>query len=93
VNRVGEEAGFHYIGLSSAADYHGNILHRAAEDAEELFTFQIDPAGARRKHVIHCHGVYEIDRVNWRRPELYGPLVENPGQFRGHMNREMPRES
>ena len=30
VNRVGEEAGFHYIGLSSAADYLGNVLHFAA---------------------------------------------------------------
>ena len=27
VNRVGDEAGFHYIGMSSAADYLGNVLH------------------------------------------------------------------
>jgi hypothetical protein len=30
--------------------------------------------------------VYEIDRVNWRRPEMYGPLVEGT-IFTGHQNR------
>jgi len=84
VNRVGDESGFHYIGLSSAADYNGNVLHFAAADVEEIFTIEVDPSAARKKHVVHCHGVYEIDRVNWRRPEMYGPLVENPGQFVGH---------
>jgi predicted amidohydrolase len=88
VNRVGEEAGFRFIGLSSAADYHGHVVHRAAEDAEELFTFEVDPAAARRKHVVHCAGVFEIDRVNWRRPDLYGPLVEpQQAPFTGHQNK------
>jgi len=86
VNRVGDEAGFHYIGMSSAADCLGNVLHSAAEDREELFTFTVDPQAARQKRVVHCHGVYEIDRVNWRRPELYGPLVEGE-PFKGHFNR------
>lgn len=86
VNRVGDESGFHYIGMSSAADYLGNVLHFAAPDVVETFTFEVDPAAAAQKRVVHCHGVYEIDRVNWRRPDLYGPLVEgNP--FRGHSNR------
>jgi predicted amidohydrolase len=85
VNRVGDEAGFQYIGLSSAADYLGNVLHFAAKDKEEMFTIEVDPAAAARKRVVHCHGVYEIDRVNWRRPELYGPLVEGE-TFRGHYN-------
>lgn len=86
VNRVGEEAGFRYIGLSSAADYHGTVLHRAGENEESIFTVEVDPAAARQKRVVHCHGVYEIDRVNWRRPEFYGPLVEGE-PFRGHFNR------
>jgi predicted amidohydrolase len=84
VNRVGEESGFTYIGLSSAADHRGDVLHWAAEGAEEIFTVEVDPAAARQKHVVTCAGTYEIDRVNWRRPELYGPLVENPGTFKGH---------
>jgi predicted amidohydrolase len=87
VNRVGDEAGFTYIGRSSAADYLGNELHRAGEGTEETFTIEVNPAAARQKRVVHCHGVYEIDRVNWRRPELYGPLVESPGAFTGHFNR------
>jgi predicted amidohydrolase len=86
VNRVGDEAGFHYIGMSSAADYLGNVLHFAAPDVAETFTFEINPAAAAQKRVVHCHGVYEIDRVNWRRPDLYGPLVVGE-PFRGHSNR------
>jgi predicted amidohydrolase len=86
VNRVGDESGFHYIGLSSAADYLGNVLHFAPEDVEELFTIEVNPSAAAQKRVVHCHGTYEIDRVNWRRPDLYGPLVAGE-PFRGHMNR------
>jgi predicted amidohydrolase len=85
VNRVGDESGFHYIGLSSAADYLGNILHFAREDAEELFIIEIDPTAAAQKRVVHCHGSYEIDRVNWRRPDLYGLLVAGE-PFKGHFN-------
>jgi predicted amidohydrolase len=86
VNRVGDESGFHYIGLSSAADYLGNVLHFAKEDVEELFTIEVNPAAAAQKRVVHCHGTYEIDRVNWRRPDLYGPLVAGE-PFHGHLNR------
>jgi 5-aminopentanamidase len=87
VNRIGDESGFHYIGLSSAADYRGDMLHWAPEDEEAIFTIEVDPAAARQKRVVTCAGSYEIDRVNWRRPELYGPLLENPGAFTGHFNK------
>lgn len=86
VNRVGDEAGFHYIGMSSAADYLGNVHHFAAPDVEEIFTIEVNAAAAAQKRVVHCHGEYEIDRVNWRRPELYGPLVEGE-PFAGHFNK------
>ncbi len=85
VNRVGDEGGFHYIGMSSAADYFGNLLYFAPADVEEIFMIDVYPAAAANKRVVHCHGVYEIDRVNWRRPEMYGLLVEPmPVPFRGH---------
>lgn len=87
VNRVGEESGFRYLGLSSAADYRGDVLYFAPEGEESIFTIDVDPVAARQKRVVTCAGVYEIDRVNWRRPELYGPLVENPGAFTGHFNK------
>jgi predicted amidohydrolase len=86
VNRVGEEGGFRYIGLSSAADYLGNMLHWAPEDEEATFTIEVDPVAARQKRVVTCAGVYEIDRVNWRRPEMYGPLIQGE-PFTGHFNR------
>ncbi|VTR91798.1 nitrilase cyanide hydratase and apolipoprotein n-acyltransferase : Putative amidohydrolase OS=Singulisphaera acidiphila (strain ATCC BAA-1392 / DSM 18658 / VKM B-2454 / MOB10) GN=Sinac_6000 PE=4 SV=1: CN_hydrolase [Gemmata massiliana] len=87
VNRVGDESGFRYIGLSSAADYMGNVLHFAPESEEAIFTIDVNPAAAAQKRVVTCVGEYEIDRVNWRRPEMYGPLVANPGAFTGHFNK------
>ncbi|MBX9622829.1 MAG: carbon-nitrogen hydrolase family protein [Gemmataceae bacterium] len=86
VNRVGEESGFRYIGLSSAADCLGKVVHRAPEGEEHVFTMAVDPAAARAKRVVNCPGEYEIDRVNWRRPDLYGPLVTGD-IFAGHQNR------
>lgn len=86
VNRVGDESGFRYLGLSSAADYSGNS-HFALEFEEAIITLEVDPLAARQKHVVTCAGVFEIDRVNWRRPEMYGLLVENPNQFDGHFNK------
>lgn len=85
VNRVGEESGFRYLGLSSTADCMANVQF-APEGEEAIFTMEVDPAAARQKRVVTCAGVFEIDRVNWRRPELYGPLVANPGMFTGHFN-------
>jgi predicted amidohydrolase len=87
VNRVGDESGFTYLGLSSAADFRGNVLHFAPEGEEAIFTIDVDPEAARQKRVVTCAGVYEIDRVNWRRPEMYGPLVANPNTFTGHFNK------
>ena len=86
VNRVGVESGFTYIGKSSAADYLGKVVHWAPENEEAIFTFDVDPVAARQKRVVTCAGTYEIDRVNWRRPDLYGPLLDGT-PFTGHQNR------
>lgn len=83
VNRVGTESGFHYIGRSSVCDYLGDELAVADHDSETILYAEVDPEAARRKRVVHCAGEYEIDRVNWRRPDVYGPLVEGD-TFRGH---------
>jgi predicted amidohydrolase len=83
VNRVGEEAGYRYIGRSSVSGFGGEYLAFADHDREETLFAEIDPAAARRKKVVHCAGEYEIDRVNWRRPDVYGHLVEGPA-FGGH---------
>lgn len=83
VNRVGVESGFHYVGHSSVCDYLGDYTAYADHDREAILTSEIDPEAARQKRVVHYAGEYEIDRVNWRRPDVYGPLVEGE-VFRGH---------
>jgi predicted amidohydrolase len=86
VNRVGTEAGYTYCGLSSACDYNGDFLAAADHDREAVVYADVDPEAARRKKVVICAGEYEIDRVNWRRPEMYGALARGES-FRGHSNR------
>ncbi len=76
VNRVGEERGFRFIGLSRVADVTGDLLAASDDDAETILYAQIDPERARRKRIVNIPGEYEVDRVRDRRPELYGPLTE-----------------
>jgi predicted amidohydrolase len=76
-NRVGDEAGHHYLGHSSVTDVTGDFLAAAEHDREAVVTAVIDPAAARQKRVVTCAGEYEIDRVNWRRPEFYARLTES----------------
>jgi predicted amidohydrolase len=83
VNRVGTEAGHHYIGLSSVCDAVGDTLAAADHDGEAILYADVDPAAARAKTVVQCAGEYEIDRVNWRRPDVYGPLLGGT-VFDGH---------
>jgi predicted amidohydrolase len=75
VNRVGEERGFRFIGRSRFVDYYGELM-ASTESAEEMILYSvIDPEKARQKRVAKIPGIYEIDRVGHRRPEMYGPLA------------------
>lgn len=76
VNRVGTERGFEFIGRSRVCDTNGVTLAETKTVGEEIFYADIDPARARRKHIIRVPGKHEIDRLADRRPEMYGPLVE-----------------
>jgi len=76
VNRVGEERGFGFIGRSKIADPSGRTMAESLGIEEEILYAEIDPAKARRKHVIRVPGKHEIDRLADRRPEMYGVLVE-----------------
>lgn len=76
VNRIGTESGYHYVGHSSITEPLGDSLGYADHDREAILYAEIDPVAARAKKVVHCVSEYEIDRVNWRRPDVYGPLVE-----------------
>lgn len=84
INRVGHEAGYRYIGYSSIVAPNGDVLAIADHDRETTLFADLDPSLARQKRVVHCPGEYEIDRVNWRRPDLYSPLVRGD-VFRGHV--------
>ena len=75
VNRVGEERGFRFIGRSSIAGPHGEILLAAGPESEEILNVEIDPARARQKRLIRVPGKHEVDRIADRRPEFYGELV------------------
>jgi 5-aminopentanamidase len=86
VNRVGTESGYHYIGHSTICDYLGDWLAAAEHDQEAILFADINPEAARPKKVVHCVGEYEIDRVNWRRPEMYTKLTETSPPFTGHQN-------
>jgi predicted amidohydrolase len=80
VNRVGEERGFRYIGRSSIADPSGAIVAAAGPDAEQVLFADVDPARARRKHLVRVPGKHEIDRIADRRPDFYAKLAEPNGR-------------
>jgi 5-aminopentanamidase len=76
VNRVGTERGFEFIGKSKIVDPSGKTIAEAGSTREEVLYAEIDPALARRKHIIRVPGKHEIDRLADRRPAMYGLLVE-----------------
>jgi predicted amidohydrolase len=80
VNRVGLESGFRFIGTSSIVDPSGRVLARAGSDCEEVIQAEIEPAIARRKHLVRVPGKHEIDRIADRRPRFYEPLVAPNGR-------------
>ena len=80
INRVGQEAGFRFIGRSSIVDTAGARLALADADREEVLYADIDPARARQKRLVRVPGRHEIDRIADRRPRFYAPLVEPNGR-------------
>ena len=88
VNRVGEERGFRFIGMSSICGPNGEILAASAGADEEILYAEIDPARARRKRIVRVPGKHEIDRLADRRPEFYAALTA-PHSLT--MPRDLPR--
>jgi 5-aminopentanamidase len=74
-NRVGQERGFRFIGMSKICDPRGSALAEAAHDREEILYAQIDVEKARQKKIIRVPKLHEIDRIRDRRPEMYGEIV------------------
>jgi predicted amidohydrolase len=78
VNRVGDERGFHFIGRSRICAPDGRTVAEAWHEEAAVVIAEIDPAEARRKHLVRIPGEHEIHRVNDRRPDLYGRLGKAP---------------
>lgn len=74
-NRVGEENGFRFIGLSKILDPYGAALAEA-QDEETTILADIDLAVARNKRNVIIPGEYELAIFDSRRPDLYGVLAE-----------------
>jgi predicted amidohydrolase len=79
VNRVGEERGYRFIGLSRIADVTGDLLAASDDDAETILYARIEPERARQKKIVNIPGEYEVDRMRDRRPDLYGPVTKPVG--------------
>jgi len=71
VNRVGEECGFRFHGLSRICDPTGATLVEGPRDAGAILLADLDPARARTKRITRREGVYWVDRIGQRREDLY----------------------
>jgi predicted amidohydrolase len=77
VNRAGEERGAKFIGKSQIVDPSGRRLAMAQTTDETIVTATFDPTLAREKRLIITPGVFEMDMMGDRRPELYRRIVED----------------
>lgn len=75
-NRVGEEGGFRFIGMSQIAAPSGAWLAYSPEPVEALLVAELDLREALRKRLVHVPGRYEVDRIGDRRPQFYRRLVQ-----------------
>lgn len=77
VNRVGEERGFVFHGMSRVCGPEGGTLVEGPRDAEAVLIADLDPARARTKRIERRPG-YWLDRIAQRREDLYR-LEAGPG--------------
>jgi predicted amidohydrolase len=75
-NRVGEERGWKFIGRSKIVDCNGDTICEASNDSEEILTAEVELHKSNENRIINVPGVYEIDRLADRRPELYNLISE-----------------
>ncbi len=79
INRIGSERGFDFVGKSRICDPRGANLAYADHRAPSILYADIEPSFARKKHLVNVPGEHEIHRLNDRRPEKYGPIVQING--------------
>ena len=82
VNRVGEERGILFEGGSAAADPFGQLLLEGGNRAGR-FHVEMDLSKTKESLEVVRAGEYELDRIEDRWPELYGPItIERPNASR-----------
>ncbi len=75
VNRAGTERGASFIGKSQIIAPSGQRLAMAQTTDETIIMAAFDPTLARQKRLVIEPGVFEIDTLADRRPDLYTRLV------------------
>jgi len=75
-DRVGNERGYLFAGLSKIVDASGEILSLASPDKEEIIYGEVDLESARQKRLTFIPGEWEVDQIKDRRPELYGMITK-----------------
>jgi 5-aminopentanamidase len=83
-DRVGEERGFRFAGHSQIVDFTGNVLAEAGETEETVICADVNLAATDTNRVIRVPGVWEFDRIEARRPEMYGAITAQKPAGRGH---------
>ncbi len=76
-DRVGEERGTKFIGMSKIVNAWGDTLAEAGGEDEEIVYGEVDLAEAREKHVILKPGEFEYNFIADRRPELYEKVCDS----------------
>ncbi|MBL8892726.1 MAG: carbon-nitrogen hydrolase family protein [Planctomycetaceae bacterium] len=76
VNRIGTEGKFTFIGNSSWCQPSGAEVERLSGEHEGCLFARIDTAQSRRKHLVIEPGVYEVNRIADRHPELYAAVTQ-----------------
>jgi predicted amidohydrolase len=71
VNRVGEERGFKFYGESIIIDCFGKPLIKANKNEEMIVTAEVNLNEAHNKHIVRIPGIWEVNCIKDRRPELY----------------------
>jgi len=78
-DRVGVERKVGFLGQSKIVNAAGMVKAEASIENEEIVAAELDLAFPRHKHIVFIPGVWEMDWLKERRPEMYveitNPLV------------------
>lgn len=76
-DHVGVEGDARYLGRSMIIGPDGEILAEAGQQGESLLVADLNLSRSDRKHRVFRPGEYEIDLLQDRRPDLYGPIARS----------------